>query len=304
MYKAGNRGALMKIDGVFSGGGIKGFALVGALQILEKKGFSFERIAGTSAGSIVGAFLSAGYTGKEMQQILSKTDISSLLDPRKTLLHLPFTKWLLLYWKLGLYKGDALEKWIASMLAAKGIVTFADVPYQSLRIIVSDITNGQLVILPDDLDKYGMNPLEFSIAKAVRMSCSIPYFFEPVKLYHERKKSLFVDGSVLSNFPIWLFDSENIKKVRPVLGLKLNTVDSGNAQQEIDNAIELFGALFKTMKDAHDSRYITKKHVKNIMFIPMKGISATDFLLTEKHKEELFDHGRIYAADFLKTWTY
>jgi len=210
----------------------------------------------------------------------------------------------MLYWKLGLYKGDALEKWIASILAKKGIETFADIPYQSLRIIVSDITNGQLVILPDDLDKYGMNPLEFSIAKAVRMSCSIPYFFEPVKLYHERKKSLFVDGSVLSNFPIWLFDSENSKKVRPVLGLKLSANDSGNAQQDIDNAIELFGALFKTMKDAHDSRYITKKHVKNIMFIPMKGVSATDFVLTEKHKEELFDHGRTYAADFLKTWTY
>ena len=52
----------MIIDGVFSGGGIKGFALVGGLQVLEERGFVFQRTAGTSAGSILAALVTAGYT--------------------------------------------------------------------------------------------------------------------------------------------------------------------------------------------------------------------------------------------------
>ena len=56
------------IDGVFSGGGMKGFALVGAYQVLEEKGYQFKRVAGTSAGAILACFIAAGYTGKEIEE--------------------------------------------------------------------------------------------------------------------------------------------------------------------------------------------------------------------------------------------
>jgi NTE family protein len=72
----------------------------------------------------------------------------------------------------------------------------------------------------------------------------------------------------------------------------------------VDNAVELFSALFKTMKDAHDARYISKKHVQNIVFIPMKGISAMDFNLNDEKKGELMDQGRQCTKEFLKNWTY
>lgn len=85
--------------------------------------------------------------------------------------------WLKVYWKLGLYKGDALEKWVKELLKAKGIETFADIPEGSLKIVASDITRGRLVVLPDDLQEYGLLKEKFPIARAVRMSCSIPYFF-------------------------------------------------------------------------------------------------------------------------------
>ncbi|MDQ0218362.1 hypothetical protein ELQ35_12295 [Peribacillus cavernae] len=298
----------MIIDGVFSGGGIKGFALVGAVQVLEEKGFRFCRTAGTSAGSIIAAFITAGYTSNELITMLNEMDVSELLDKRKrNCLPIPFLKWLMVYWKLGLYKGDALEKWISEKLAAKGVVTFADLPDQSLRIIVSDISDGRLVVLPDDLNKYGIEPDSFPVAKAVRMSCSIPYFFEPVRLKTGNRKAdnIFVDGGVLSNFPMWLFDSDNRKKERPVIGIKLNgDEDSKKKPHEIDNAIEMFSALFKTMKDAHDSRYISRKLVKNIIFIPMKGISATEFELTEENRGALINQGRKSTEKFLKKWTY
>lgn len=294
----------MIIDGVFSGGGIKGFALVGGLQVLEERGFVFQKIAGTSAGSIVASLVIAGYTSSQIEEFFRDMDISDLLDRRRGWFQLSISKWLLLYWKLGLYKGDALEAWISKKLALKGVVTFSDIPPNSLRIITSDITNGKLVVLPNDLQNYGLDPGMFPVAKAVRMSCSVPYFFEPVKIRVGNQTNVFVDGSVLSNFPMWLFNNEHGQRERPVIGLKLQG-DTSIQPHEVDNAIEMFSAVFKTMTSAHDSRYISKKHVNNIVFIPMNGIvSSLDFDLNEAQRDKLIQRGRTYTTHFLKSWTY
>lgn len=290
----------MKIDGVFSGGGIKGFALVGACEAIESKGIRFVRLAGTSAGSIVAALIAAGYTSKEIYQMIDELEMSKMLDARKPIIPLPFVKWLSVYWKLGLYKGNAFEKWMKKKLEAKGVRTFSDLPPQALRVIASDLSNGQMVVLPDDLWKYGIEPGSFPIAKAIRMSCSIPYFFEPVKMH----SNILVDGGVLSNFPMWLFDKENIQKVRPVLGIKLSPNEFEHKKHKINNGIQLMGALFETMKDAHDARYISKKHVKNIIFIPTEGVFSVEFNLTEEKKQKLFSLGKERAEQFLKTWCY
>lgn len=294
----------MEIDGVFSGGGIKGFALIGAYEEIEQRGFRFKRVAGTSAGSIVAALVAAGYTSGEIYEILDELDTSKLLDERKTFLPFPFAKWLLVYWRLGLYKGNELEKWLKNKLEMKGLRTFSDLPQDSLRVIASDLTNGRLVVLPDDLEKYGIPPRAFSIAKAIRMSCSMPYFFEPVKLKSIDGTSIVVDGGVLSNFPIWLFDKENTKKVRPVLGIKLTHSETDHQKHKIGNAIQMFGALFETMKDAHDSRYISRKHAKNIIFVPTEGVLSTEFELTEEKKQALFALGKKCAKQFFGTWGY
>ncbi|ALC92729.1 hypothetical protein AM500_09375 [Bacillus sp. FJAT-18017] len=294
----------MLIDGVFSGGGIKGFALIGAYEAVERRGFRFCRVAGTSAGSIVASLVAAGYTSAEMRGLLDELNLEKLLDSRKLLLPSPLTKWLLLYWKMGLYKGDALEAWIAEKLALKGLRTFGDLPPETLRIVASDLSNGRMVILPDDLPKYGLSPASFSIAKAVRMSCSIPYFFEPVKLTDASGTNILVDGGVLSNFPMWLFDRENVKKVRPVLGIKLSHDPENHPKHKIKNAIQLFEALFETMKDAHDARYIARKHARNIIFIPTSGVLATEFELTEEKKDLLIKHGRDCAEFFFRKWSY
>lgn len=294
----------MYIDGVFSGGGIKGFALVGAYEAIEKRGFRFKRVAGTSAGSIVAALIAANYTSEEMYQLIDELDLKHFLDFRKSIIPFPVAKWLLLYWRLGLYKGVELEKWLDKVLSAKGLKTFADLPPQALRVIASDITNGRLIVLPDDLVNYGINPNTFPIAKAIRMSCSLPYFFEPIKLKSGKETSLFVDGGVLSNFPMWLFDTENVKKVRPVLGIKLSHNLNERPKNNITNAIKLYEALFETMKDAHDSRYISRKHEKNIIFIPTTGVLTTEFELTPERKGELFKIGKDQANKFFSTWGY
>ncbi|MFS0865629.1 patatin-like phospholipase family protein [Fredinandcohnia sp. 179-A 10B2 NHS] len=294
----------MYIDGVFSGGGIKGFALIGAYQAIEGKGLAFKRVAGTSAGSLISALIAAGYSSSEMLDLMEELDLGTFLDQRKTLLPTPLAKWLLLYWRLGLYKGEMLEKWIAKKLRDKGVVTFKDLPPESLRIIASDLSNGRIIVIPDDLERYGISPATFSVAKAVRMSCSLPYFFEPVKVKDYQGNILVVDGGVLSNFPIWLFDEEKGLKKRPVLGVKL----SGNSQQQeknkINTAIDMFGALFETMKDAHDARHISRRHEKNIIFIPLESGLTTEFGLNEEKKQQLILHGKNRAEAFLKTWGY
>ncbi|AKP47767.1 MULTISPECIES: patatin-like phospholipase family protein [Bacillus] len=291
----------MKIDGVFSGGGIRGFALIGAYQELEEKGYQFIRLAGTSAGSIIAGFIAAGYRSSEIYQLIDEVDLKDLLDdsPR----YFPaFLNWLKVYWKLGLYKGDSLEAWLSEKLAQKGVRTFADLPPETLRVVASDLTNGQLIVLPDDLQPYGISPENFSVARAIRMSCSLPYFFQPAKLKTAKGTALIADGGILSNFPMWIFGQEGRK--RPVIGIKLVPRDSDIQEKNIHNAIELFSALFKTMKDAHDARYISRKLEKNIVFIKTNGISLTEFELNDNEKRVLVELGREQTRRFLKNWSY
>jgi len=296
--------AEMYIDGVFSGGGIKGFALIGAFSEIEKRGYRFKNVAGTSAGSIIAALIAAKYTSEEIYQLLNELNLEKFLDARKTFIPLAVTKWLLLYWRLGLYKGEELEKWIADKLAVKGIRKFSDLPPRELRVIASDLTNGKLMVLPDDLKSYGIDPGSFSVAKAIRMSCSLPYFFEPVKLTVNRSTNIIVDGGVLSNFPMWLFDNDNGKKARPVLGVKLSHNMIDRPKNKINNAIKMFEALFETMKDAHDARYISRRHEKNIIFIPTEGVLTTEFQLTKEKKRELVELGGKCAKQFFSQWSY
>ncbi|TQR09249.1 patatin-like phospholipase family protein [Psychrobacillus soli] len=290
----------MLIDGVFSGGGMKGIALVGAFQVLEEKGYEFKRVAGTSAGAILACFIAAGYTGKEIEEIMVEQDFQSLLDPRKTVLPIPFMKWMNLYWGLGLYQGKALENWFLEKLAAKGIYSFSDLPQGSLKLVASDLTNGKMIVLPDDLERYGVSPSSFPVARALRMSCGIPFFFEPVKMRVGSGDTIVVDGGVLSNFPMWIFDNGN--KERPIVGLKL----SGNSEEmqphKIKNGLQLFEALFSTMKNAHDERYISRKLEKNVIFIPVDEYSATQFDLDREMKANLLEKGRKRATQFLKMW--
>lgn len=293
------------IDGVFSGGGVKGFAIASAIGEVEKNGFTFGRVAGTSAGSIVAALVAAGYSSEEIAELLEQLDVSMFKDERKSvILPFTFTRWFFIYWRMGLYKGNKIEKWLCEVLAAKGIKTFSDLPHQALRVIASDLTNGRMLVLPDDLQKYGISPHSFPVAKAIRMSCSIPYFFEPVKIKTFDGTNVVVDGGVLSNFPMWLFDKEHVDKTRPVLGIKLTSKSPELQKNHVNNSIKLLEALFETMMSAHDSRYISRKHEKDIIFIPTEGISGINFDLTQKERKYLLDLGRDCAVEFLQTWSF
>ncbi|WP_010096926.1 patatin-like phospholipase family protein [Ornithinibacillus scapharcae] len=296
----------MKIDGVFSGGGVKAFAFVGALESIEERNLHFERVAGTSAGAIIAALLSAGYHYKEIKNLLNDLELKQFLDPPSITKYIPVSRWLLLYFQMGIYKGDKFERWIYNQLAERNIYTFGDLPVGYLKVVISDLTLGKLVVLPDDLEGvYGINPVDFPIARAVRMSAGFPYFFVPKKITGKgRVKSVIVDGGLLSNFPIWVFESETNKRTRPILGVKLSDSPQQNNPKQIKNALDMLHALFSTMKQAHDARYIAKSEKANIIFIPVQDVGTTDLMIDDEVKKKLMKSGKERAAEFLKNWTY
>ncbi|WP_100010686.1 patatin-like phospholipase family protein [Lentibacillus sediminis] len=295
----------MKIDGVFSGGGVKAYAFIGVLESLEQKGLKLERAAGTSAGAIMASFVAADYHAEEVKALFYDLELKRFLDPPKITQWLPFSRWLFLYFQLGLYKGDRLEKWLQVQLGKKGVHTFADLKTGYLKVVVSDLSLGKLVVIPDDLERiYQINPREFSVAKAVRMSAGFPYFFMPGKIMGANGyKSIIVDGGLLSNFPLWLFARKNAKDDRPVLGIKLTeNMEEERRPQSISNAFDLFHALFSTMKQAHDTRYISTTDQPHIMFVPVEKTETMDFQLNEERRVELIQSGRETADRFLKHW--
>ncbi|MNW55311.1 hypothetical protein D3C74_329630 [compost metagenome] len=84
----------------------------------------------------------------------------------------------------------------------KGIRTISNLPKGKLRIIASDITSGRILVLPDDLERISIKSKGFEVARAVRMSYNIPYFFEPVLLRLLPKLSK--ESRFLSSFCILL----------------------------------------------------------------------------------------------------
>lgn len=291
----------MLADLVIEGGGVKVIGLAGALEVAEKKGFTWKRVAGTSAGSIVATLLAAGYEAKELHQILMDFDMSELVKPSK--FHVPYLSHLFrLCFHKGLHSARRLEKWVDSLLAAKGVHTFADLSAEiELQIIASDISSGNLMVLPRDLERYGYRLDQFSVARAVRMSCSIPFFFQPSRM-HDRKQHSYcyvVDGAVLSNFPVWLFDD---KPERPTFGLRLYAHQK-RPHHQIKGPISLFTSMFLTMMDAHDNLSIRNKDQLRTIFVPTLGVKLTDFSLSKEEKGKLYQAGVQAAEKFFENWS-
>lgn len=292
----------MKADAVFEGGGARGIAFIGAIQAMEEEKVEWERLAGTSAGALIAALLASGYKSYEIRDRVSELDFSKLRG--KTYLNrIPiFGIFLELMINLGIYKNDYLESWVDLLLSEKGIMTFADLPDGKLKIIASDISNGQMLILPDDLDRYNMTTPDLKISTAVMMSASMPFFYRPVIWKtKKRNKSYILDGGLLSNFPIWIFDTDNPRF--PTFGFHF-VKDKVNIDAVIPTPIHLFKNIFKTMLQAHDLRHLNEETIERTIQIPTGDINATDFELNEDEINFLYKSGYTSTKEFLSKWDF
>jgi NTE family protein len=289
-------------DAVFEGGGVKGIAFVGAIQETEARGYRFQRLAGTSAGSMVAALLAAGYNGEDLEQLLGEVSFASFLK-QQGLGRLPLIgKAINVVRYAGMYNIKELYQWMDRMLSAKGVRQFGDLEQDKLKIIVSDLTYARMMILPDDLARYGINPRKFPIAMAVAMSCAIPLFFQPVILQGTGHSRIFVvDGGLLSNFPVWIFDSDQPRW--PTFGYKLK-VKGEDQPNVIRGPISLVKALVNTMLEAHDRLRLEEGDAVRTIVIPIEGIKATQFHLDDNKKKELVQLGREEAKRFFNQWSF
>ncbi|MDQ0970760.1 NTE family protein [Neobacillus niacini] len=292
----------MRADAVFEGGGARGIAFVGAIQAMEEEKVEWQRIAGTSAGAVIAALLASGYKSYEIRKHLSELDFSKLRG-RSLMNRIPIIGSLLeLMFNLGIYKNDYLEAWIDSLLLKKGINTFADLPDGKLKIIASDVSNGQMLILPDDLERYGMTPTDLRVSTAVMMSASIPFFFRPVIWKSkDRNNSYILDGGLLSNFPIWIFDTPNPRF--PTFGFRF-VKNKVSIDPVIPTPLHLFKNIFRTMLQAHDLRHMNEDTLERTIKIPTGSINATDFVLSEEEINFLYNSGYTSTKKFLKGWDF
>jgi len=294
-------------DGVFEGGGVKGIALVGALSAFESHGFKWCNLAGTSAGAIVASLLASGYSAAELKEIIGNLDYMKFQDA-SAIGRIPLIGPVIsLLYSKAVYKGDYFEEWLHGLLRERGVSTFRDLikkeddgtPFRyRLNVITSDISNQRLVVLPSDLGTYGIEPDQFSVARAVRMSMSIPLFFRPQKV----AGSLFVDGGILSNFPIWLFDAAGRPRW-PTFGFKLVEPESAELQPS-RRLLDFSRAVLDTMMVAHDKMAVEDVDMERTIAIPTLGVKTTQFDLSPEQRDGLYRSGLNAATRFFETYAF
>ena len=219
-------------DLVFEGGGMKGIGLAGAYSA-----FPGARVRAAERRRHVGRRDHRGARRRRLHGRRAGRDPARRpVHPLQGLRlggHVPLVGKLAgVLLERGIYEGRFFQSWIAELLAAKGITRFGQLADENaeqpenrwrLRLIASDVTHRRMLVLPNDAGHLGIEPDELEIAYAVRMSMSIPVFFEPVVHHnpHTNADHLIVDGGMLSNFPVWLFDCEGRDPRWPTFGMLL-----------------------------------------------------------------------------------
>lgn len=323
-------------DGVFEGGGVKGIAFAGAISVAEEAGLrSWKNLAGTSAGAIVASLLAVGYDAKGLQGILAQAEYRRFADfglgglPRGLVNSL---------WMRGLAPGRYFTRWLGELIAesplakqlGKDELVFgdlvrddlpADLPPElarraryRLRVIGSDISSGRMLVLPDAIaDFVGANdkrepcdPDELGIVEGVRMSMSFPYLFIPVRLWDRSGRAHFiVDGGLLSNFPVWLFDSGSGRPpARPTWGFRLHGGESWEEQLPYHKVplpfwrLKLARAMFQSATEAWDREQLSRATSVRTISIPTRSIGTTDFGLSKDDAQRLYKWGTEAAERF------
>ncbi len=246
-----------KVGLVLSGGGAKGFAHLGLLELIDSLQIKVDYISGTSMGAILGEMYAMGYTAKEIKEIVTTTDWSRILSDKAPLnkinmeekseynqyvLEFPCVKFMPGL-PVSLIEGQYIsETFNQYTYPARGVNDFSKLPIP-LVITSSDIVKGELV-----LQKNGSLPLAMSATSA------IPVVFAPV--YIDGK--LLVDGGLMKNFP-----------VQEVIDMGANLIIAGytgfrmHKENELNNPTKLISQTYAitSAKDSDEEKQKTDVYV-------------------------------------------
>ncbi len=305
---------------VFSGGGVRGVAYVGAIDALGAAGVlaGVRRVAGASAGAITAGLLAAGADAERLGALFHKLDFPSFLrdsfgaagDPER------------LWFGYGLHTGSSLSDWLreavgeltlGSLGSAQPDLTLGELhaaalagkPVRRFVAIGSNLSHQ----LPELLSAH--NRPSLPLWQAMRASASFPMVFQPVTI----DGSVFVDGGVTWNYPIDLFDGSYARRVRgslpPVeqgertLGFVLGQSQSAVVDEEpkrdtpIGSASDFAHALVGFALNESTRLHTTRDALDRTVFIDDMGLSTTDFSIARADEDRLIRNGKTATEAFL-----
>jgi predicted acylesterase/phospholipase RssA len=292
---------------VFEGGGVRGAAYAGAYRAALDRGVRIRAAAGTSAGSIAATLVSSGFTAERMEELFQNDFLPNLLAPAiklpiKTpgvlglLSGLPLIKnspKVRAFRQLGSYSSAGIENWLNALLSEQlqcpgKIVTFGQLTARPLFVLAANIREAKVKVwstfaTPDD-----------SVAFAVRCSCSIPFFFQPVT----NGIHAFVDGGILSNLPVQLANRhDTANEPYPTLAFRL--VSDPEMYPSMPESSEgMLRQIVDTVISGHAEMELQMSAPVAEIKIPTGKISSTNFGLTGGDTQTLIDNGSRATNDF------
>ncbi|MBR9861194.1 patatin-like phospholipase family protein [bacterium] len=309
---------------VLEGGGIRGLAYSGALETLDSSGVldEIECIAGTSSGAIAGSLYAIGYEPTEITEIMMETSIQNFNQVGFPL----FGGIRRMKKSYGYYSTERFEKTIEKLIEKRGLnpeLSFAelhqmrtkDARYKDLYITGTSMNEQAPVIF-----SYETYP-NMKISTALRISISIPLYFEAIFLdsngtVQDQKTcpdcDIMVDGGVLNNYPIHLFDSiaydstgQEIIFPNPyTLGLKLERSDQVNygydlAPYQVNNMGDFVGAVYTLSFENLNREHLCKQHYEQTVVIDNLDMNPRVRRIPKKEKQKLIESGRNGAREYL-----
>lgn len=285
---------------VFEGGGVLGVGFVGALQYLEENNIlkNVKNFAGSSAGSFVALSLALGYSSADVKHLLFNTNFSTFKDDTYGV----FRNVYRVLKRYGIYKGDKLYSWLEKLIKDKGFnknITFEQLFKQTNRLLIvtgTCLNKRKTIYFSKD------HTPNMQVALAVRISGSLPMIFKSIKINNET----FVDGGVLNNYPLTVFDNENGTNWKNTLGLKLvsehqhRTNEIANNVKEINNIYQYVRVLISSMLLQIERSAIHAHYWERTITINTFDLMSTDFDITRLDKEKLIHSGYTSAFDFFK----
>ncbi len=263
-----------KIGLVLSGGGAKGVAHIPVLKLLDELDFPIDCIAGTSAGGIMGGLYAAGYSGADIERIITSVDWEDLFSDRPPRGLVPyFEKRLDGRYQLefplrrgipstprGLIAGQKFYNLFSSLFfPLAGDIDFDDLPIP-FRCLAVDIIIGRQVVLERG-----------SLARALRATMAIPTIFAPV----EWNEYLLVDGGLLNNLPI-----DVVKDMGAQVVIAVDLANPLYPREDLLSADKVLGQSLQVVEVEQKKNKIDKADL--LIWPDMKGLSSTDYFFPDK----------------------
>jgi NTE family protein len=306
---------------VFEGAGIRGIAYGGVIKVLEQqhKIKDLQKVGGTSAGAITALALCLGYRAAEIDSLIFHTNFKKFNDGR----YLFAGGMHRMYRHFGWYRGHKFSNWIGKVIAQKtghADITFRqlhDRGYKDLYITGTSLNKQKLMVFSR------LSYPDMKVKDAVRISMSIPLYFEAVwidqqgKLYNHGAEGLdlMVDGGVLANFPIQIYDSVIDQKRIPnmkTIGIRIDSDEQIIADRQDRNLVnypvrrfsDYAGAFYTLLLEIPNRNTLTDDDWKRTVSVSSKKIGPRLKKLSVGDKNALLQSGEDAMNSFLKTGTH